>query len=41
MSVLYLQQRDKRHLLIAGLNALIAPSVVWYLLSELFNISLP
>lgn len=41
MSVLYLNQRDKRHLLIAGLNALIAPSVVWYLLSELFNISLP
>ena len=41
MSVLYLHERGRRQLLIAGLNAIIAPSLVWYILSELFNISLP
>ncbi|RCK42056.1 MULTISPECIES: tripartite tricarboxylate transporter TctB family protein [Thalassospira] len=41
LSTLYLHEHSRRTLLIAGANALIAPSVVWYILSELFNISLP
>jgi len=41
LSTLYLHQRNRRTLLIAGANALIAPTAVWYLLSEIFNISLP
>ncbi|WP_404420564.1 tripartite tricarboxylate transporter TctB family protein [Thalassospira australica] len=41
MSVLYLHERGRKQLIIAGLNAVIAPSLVWYILSELFNISLP
>ena len=41
LSTLYLHERSRRTLMIAGANALIAPSLVWYILSELFNISLP
>ena len=41
LSTLFLHERSRRTLTIAGANALIAPSVVWYILSELFNISLP
>ncbi|MBV17194.1 MULTISPECIES: tripartite tricarboxylate transporter TctB family protein [Thalassospira] len=41
LSTLFLHERTRRTLLIAGANALIAPTIVWYILSELFNISLP
>ncbi|MBX2829973.1 MAG: tripartite tricarboxylate transporter TctB family protein [Rhodospirillales bacterium] len=41
LSTLFLHERSRRTLSIAAANAIIAPSVVWYILSELFNISLP
>ncbi|WP_430474666.1 tripartite tricarboxylate transporter TctB family protein [Thalassospira lucentensis] len=41
LSTLFLHERSRRTLTIAAANAIIAPSVVWYILSELFNISLP
>ena len=41
LGALYLHHRGPRQLLAVGLNAVIAPLVVWYLFSELFNISLP
>jgi len=41
LSTLLLHERCRRSLMIAAANALIAPTLVWYILSELFNISLP
>jgi hypothetical protein len=41
LSLLYSHGVDRRKLLAIGLNALIAPSVAWYVLAKLFNISLP
>jgi hypothetical protein len=41
LSLLYLHQRDGRHLLRIGLNALIAPVVAWYVLAQVFAITLP
>lgn len=41
MSLLYVHGLDKRKLTGIALNALIAPSVAWYVLANLFNISLP
>lgn len=41
LSLLYVHGCDRRKLLIIGLNALIAPGVAWYVLAQLFNISLP
>ena len=41
LSVLYLHQHDRAHLLRVGLNALIAPVVAWYILAKLFAITLP
>ncbi|MDP2700339.1 tripartite tricarboxylate transporter TctB family protein [Thalassospira sp.] len=41
LGALYLHKRDRRHLTIVTLNALIAPSLVWFILSEIFNLSLP
>lgn len=41
VSVLYLHERSKRTLTIAAMNAVIAPSVCWYALTEAFNLSLP
>lgn len=41
LSLLYLRDRISRHLIYAALNAVIAPTIVWYVMSNLFNISLP
>lgn len=41
MSTLYMHERTRRRLIIAALNAVIAPTVVWYLLSTVFNLTLP
>lgn len=41
LSLLYVHGVTRRKLVIIGLNALIAPSIAWYTLENLFNISLP
>ncbi|WP_158259859.1 tripartite tricarboxylate transporter TctB family protein [Phyllobacterium phragmitis] len=41
MSLLYLHRRSRRQIVIAAINAAIAPTVVWYLLSTVFNLTLP
>jgi hypothetical protein len=41
ISVLYLHDRRPRQLVHALLSALIGPSIVWLVLSRLFNITLP
>lgn len=41
LSVLYLHQRDFWHLLKAAINALVAPITAWYVLAEIFYITLP
>jgi len=41
LSWLYLYQRDRRHLLLAAVNAVVAPLVAWYVLGQLFDITLP
>jgi hypothetical protein len=40
-SVLYAHERTPRHLLIASLNAVLAPLVIWYVLFHIFLVSLP
>jgi len=41
LSALYLHERDVRHLSMAALNALLAPIIAWYVLAEIFYITLP
>ncbi|YBV95066.1 tripartite tricarboxylate transporter TctB family protein (plasmid) [Phyllobacteriaceae bacterium JZ32] len=41
MSLLYLHQRTRRYVVIAAINAAVAPTVVWYMLSTVFNLTLP
>jgi hypothetical protein len=41
LSVLYLHERDFRHLSMAAINALLAPIIAWYILAEIFYITLP
>jgi len=41
LSLLYVHDLDRRKFLAITLNALIAPTVAWYVLAHLFNISLP
>ena len=41
ISLLYVHKRDKKHLTTLSLNALIAPSIAWYVLSQVFAITLP
>jgi hypothetical protein len=41
MSFVYLHDRSKRHMIMITANALIMPVFVWFLLGEMFNISLP
>ena len=41
LSLLYLHTRDRKHLVRAGLNAVIAPVVAWFILAKLFAITLP
>ncbi|MTI18035.1 tripartite tricarboxylate transporter [Rhodobacteraceae bacterium RKSG542] len=41
LSCLYAHELDKRKLLYITLNALVAPTFAWFVLSELFNVTLP
>ena len=41
LSLLYLRERSRRHLVQVGLNAIIAPVVAWFVLAKLFAITLP
>lgn len=41
LSLLYVHHRDRRHLLMITLNSGIAPVVAWYVLAQLFGITLP
>ncbi|RCS22642.1 tripartite tricarboxylate transporter [Phyllobacterium salinisoli] len=41
ISLLYLHQRTRRQIVIAAINAVLAPTVVWYLLSTAFSLTLP
>lgn len=41
MSMLYLHDWRARPVIYAAINAVIAPTVVWYVLANIFNISLP
>jgi tellurite resistance protein TehA-like permease len=41
LSLLYVHNLDRRKVLLIGLNSLISPGVAWYVLANMFNISLP
>lgn len=41
LSLLYVHEVDRRKMLVLSLNALISPSVAWFVLARLFNITLP
>ncbi len=41
IGLLYVHNRTRRKLIYVVLNAVIAPTFVWYVFSNLFNISLP
>ncbi len=41
LSLLYVHNMTRRKLVIILLNAVIAPSIAWYVLAQLFNITLP
>jgi len=41
LSLLYVDHFSKRILMIVILNALIAPAIAWYVLAQLFRITLP
>ena len=41
LSLLYSHELTKHKLILIILNAAIAPSIAWYVLAQLFNISLP
>lgn len=41
LSVLYVDNRSRRNLVIIGLNAVIAPALAWYIFAQLFRITLP
>ncbi|MCP4404011.1 MAG: tripartite tricarboxylate transporter [bacterium] len=41
LSLLYAHDVDRKKLLIIGVNSLLAPGAAWYILGNLFNISLP
>lgn len=41
LSTIYAHERSKRVMTIISANALIAPTVVWYVLGNLFDITLP
>jgi len=40
-SLLYVHDIDRRKLILISLNSIVAPGVAWYVLGNLFNISLP
>jgi hypothetical protein len=41
LSLLYCHEMTRRRLMLMVLNAALAPSIAWYVLAQLFNISLP
>lgn len=41
LSLIYLHQKDKKHLLIISLNAVLVPLVAWFVLNQLMDITLP
>ncbi|MHB0777360.1 tripartite tricarboxylate transporter TctB family protein [Halomonas sp. WWR20] len=41
LSTLYVDERSRRNMTIIAVTALIAPGLSWYVLSELFRITLP
>ncbi|MFQ3788583.1 tripartite tricarboxylate transporter TctB family protein [Halomonas sp. A29] len=41
MSLMYLHEWTKKTIAIVLINAIIAPSLVWFVLAKLFNITLP
>lgn len=41
LSLLYVHNLDRRKFLLISLNSMISPGVAWYVLANLFNISLP
>ena len=41
LSLLYLYQRDRRHVTLVVINAVLAPTIAWYVLGQLFDITLP
>lgn len=41
LSLLYVDNRSRRNIIIILMNAVIAPGLAWYVLSQLFNITLP
>jgi len=41
LSWLYLHRRDRRHVMATTINALLAPIIAWYVLAQLFGITLP
>ncbi|MFC3282988.1 tripartite tricarboxylate transporter TctB family protein [Litchfieldella rifensis] len=41
MSLLFMHERARKNLVIAVINAIVAPSLAWFVLAKLFNITLP
>lgn len=41
MSLMYLHEWTKKAVIIAVINAVVAPSLAWFVLAKLFNITLP
>lgn len=41
LSILYVHDVNRKKLMVISLNSIIAPSIAWYVLGNLFNISLP
>jgi hypothetical protein len=41
LSVLYVEEKTKKNLLVIAINAVVAPVLAWYVLSQLFRITLP
>ncbi|WP_108445910.1 tripartite tricarboxylate transporter TctB family protein [Halomonas denitrificans] len=41
MSLMYMHTRTKRKVVTAAINAIVAPSLAWFILAKLFQITLP
>lgn len=41
LSMLYVDKKSRRNMVIIAINSLVAPGLAWYVLSELFRITLP
>ncbi len=40
-SLLYVHNLDRKKMILIGVNSLVAPCIAWYVLGNVFNISLP